>query len=153
MTRPRLIVVSGPPGAGKTTLAHLLAPRIGCPAICRDEIRAGMAGDPGECPSEDLNLRTLPVFFEVLRVLLAAGVTTLAEAAFQDHVWAPRLLPLADLADIRVVQCHVPPGERIRRRGKDSAFQRLRPGGPELHVDTTDGYRPALEEIVSFAVI
>jgi deoxyadenosine/deoxycytidine kinase len=35
---PTLVVVSGPLGAGKTTLAHRLAGAIGCPAICRDEI-------------------------------------------------------------------------------------------------------------------
>ncbi len=42
-TMPTLVVISGPSGAGKTTLAHLLARRIGCPAICRDEIKEGMA--------------------------------------------------------------------------------------------------------------
>jgi hypothetical protein len=38
------------------------------------------------------------VFFGVLDLLLRAGVTTVAEAAFQDHVWRPRLTP--DLARI-----------------------------------------------------
>ena len=40
--RPTLIVVSGPPGAGKTTLAHEIARAAGCPAVCRDEIKEGM---------------------------------------------------------------------------------------------------------------
>ncbi|MGY1899049.1 AAA family ATPase [Nocardia gipuzkoensis] len=35
---PTLVVVSGPPGSGNTTLAHALAAAIGCPAIRRDEI-------------------------------------------------------------------------------------------------------------------
>jgi hypothetical protein len=39
---PALIVVSGPMGSGKTTLAHRIAQAVGCPAICRDEIKEGM---------------------------------------------------------------------------------------------------------------
>ena len=40
---PTLIVVTGRPGSGKTTLAHALAREIRCPAICRDEIKEGLA--------------------------------------------------------------------------------------------------------------
>lgn len=81
---PVLAVVGGPMGAGKTTLAHRLARAVGCPAICRDEIKEGMVqASPGfvAAPGDDLTRRTLPVFFDVLELLLRAGVTTVAEAA------------------------------------------------------------------------
>ncbi|MFB7269725.1 hypothetical protein [Streptomyces sp. NPDC056244] len=42
------------------------------------------------------------MFFSVLRTMLEAGVTVVAEAAFQDKLW-PSLEPLAGVADIRVV--------------------------------------------------
>ena len=35
-------MVAGPAGSGKTTLAHAIAAAVGCPAICRDEIKEGM---------------------------------------------------------------------------------------------------------------
>jgi hypothetical protein len=58
-------------------------------------------------PGDELTLRTLPVFFGVLELLLRAGVTVVAEAAFQDRIWRPRLEPLQSLARFRIVHCTV----------------------------------------------
>jgi predicted kinase len=173
------VVVSGPAGAGKTTLAHEIASALGCPAICRDEIKAGMVhATPGFVPGpgDELTMRTLPVFFGVLELLLAAGVTTVAEAAFQNRVWRPRLEPLRSLAQLRVVHCTVSADvafARILRRGQDDplrrahadpgpgdaaahnrghrGFDRVSVAAPWLEVDTTDGYQPRLSQIVAFA--
>jgi predicted kinase len=171
---PTLIVVSGPAGSGKTTLAHAVASAVGCPAICRDEIKEGMVhAAPGfdPRPGDELTRRTFPVFFAVLDVLLKAGVTTVAEAAFQDHVWRPRLEPLLGLARLRILQCTVDDdlaSRRIAQRARDNplrrahadstvlagqgrrAFVRLSMDVPSLDVDTTDGYRPGLEQIMAF---
>ena len=176
---PTLVVVSGPAGAGKTTLAHAVARRVGCPAVCRDEIKEGMAhGVPGFVPAvrDELTVRTLGTFFTVLEVLLRAGVTTVAEAAFQDRVWRPRLAGFRAVADIRIVHCTVDADvalERIgRRREMDphrrrvhadtnlldaaahavrhNAFERVSVGAPWIEVDTTDGYEPGLETVLAF---
>jgi predicted kinase len=177
-SRPTLVVVSGPAGSGKTTLAHTIARAVGCPAICRDEIKEGMVHTtPGFVagPGDELTARTLPVFFAVLELLLTADVTTVAEAAFQDKVWRPRLEPLRPLAQIRIVQCVTSADvalERQLRRRQDNplclahgdpgpgdvaehaerwaAFDRVRIDAPSIEVDTSDGYRPGLEEIVAF---
>ncbi len=128
--RPTLLVISGPPGSGKTSLAHALARLIGCPAVCRDEIKEGMVHAVGEfaaAPGDELTLRTLPTFFGVLDLLLAAGVSTVAEAAFQDRVWRPRLERLQGLADIKIVQCFVDARispDRIQRRQKELPTRR-----------------------------
>ena len=174
---PTLVVVSGPPRTGKTSLAHTIARAIPCPAVCRDEIKEGMVHAVGEgfqAASRDLlTQRTLPVFFDVLGTLLAAGVTTVAEAAFQDPLWRHGLEPLLGQARLRIVQCHADPAVgRERRRlavqGGQTAhakvvggeieewreaytcFDRLSITAPSIDVDTTDGYVPGIEAIVEF---
>jgi predicted kinase len=173
------VVVSGPAGVGKTTLAHRVARAVGCPVISRDEIKEGMAHcSPGFTPArgDELTVRTLPAFFSVLELLLRAGVTTVADAAFQDYVWRPRLEWLGGVAQLRIVHCVVTADvafRRVLRRGDDSPVRRAHadpgPGhdladfarqheefirvsvnAPSMEVDTTEGYRPGLEDIVRF---
>ena len=124
---PTLVVVSGPPGSGKTSLAHAIAQALPCPAICRDEIKEGMAHAEGPGfqggHGDPLTRRTLPLFFEVVRVLVEAGVTVVAEAAFQDARWRPELEPLSEHAQLRIIRCHVDPAvsfERAARRAANS---------------------------------
>jgi predicted kinase len=174
---PTLVVVSGPAGSGKTTLAHAIASAVGCPAISRDEIKEGMVhatwGQAAEGfvarQGDELTVKTFPVFFDVLELLIKAGVTIVAEAAFQDHLWRPRLEPLLGQVRLRVVHCTVDAGlaaRRVRERALDNPLRRAHadlgsdsaiPGtftrvslGPALEVDTTDGYRPNLDQIVAF---
>lgn len=175
---PVLVVVSGPAGSGKTTLAHEIARAIGCPAICRDEIKEGMVHNTPEfvaARGDELTMRALPVFFGVLDLLIRAGVTTVAEAAFQDRVWRPRLEPFQSLARIRIVHAVVAADvafSRILRRTAQnplrrahadptyrdaasqaqahSAFDRVSIDAPWLEVDTTDGYHPVLSDVVAF---
>ncbi|UQU61471.1 ATP-binding protein [Couchioplanes caeruleus] len=159
-----LVVVSGAPGTGKSTLAHALAGTLGCPAVCRDEIRVGVvhAGTP-----DDGYLHTLETFFGVLEVLARGRVTAVAEAAFQDRLWRPRLEALAALTPLRVIRCAPPAGvvrARIAARmaadaAHDDAALLARPPAwepitmdvPTLVVDTADGYRPSLAAIAEFA--
>ena len=123
-------------------------------------------GDFQAAPGDPLTQRTLPLFFEVVRVMLAGGVTVVAEASFQHEVWKAWLEPLAELAQLRIVQCHVDAAvarERDRAAGRRRAhvvvreweeafasFERVSIRAPSIDVDTTDGYAPGLVEIVEF---
>jgi len=135
VNQPTLVVVSGPSGSGKTTLAHELARSLGCPAICRDEIKEGMAhATPGyrSSPGDALALRTLAAFFDVLGLLLGAGVTVVAEAAHDDREL------LRSLA------------EGAAGAGPLDDFVPVSLEAPKLRVDTSHGYAPAIPDILAF---
>jgi predicted kinase len=178
MAPPTLVVVSGPPRAGKTTLAHALARAIPCPAVCRDEIKEGMVhahgGEFEAAAGDPLTQRAFPLFFDVLRLLLAGGVTVVAEASFQDRLWRSGLEPLTELAQLRIVQCAVDPAVARARRDAGhqggrtahariigdevedweraiASFERLSIDAPSFDIDTTDGYTPGFDEVVAFA--
>lgn len=176
MKKPTLVIVNGPAGSGKTTLAHEIARRIPCPAICRDEIKEGMVhahdGDFEAAWGDELTRRTFPLFFDALGLLLRAGATVVADAAFQHFNWEPNLAPFEDIAQIRVVRCRTDPHtarSRIESRGLRTAhadgpllagldtgdayfesFDYIRIDAPTLDVDTTSDYEPSLDDIVAF---
>jgi predicted kinase len=180
MKKPLLVVVTGRPGSGKTTLAHTLARKIGCPAVCRDEIKEGFVNtmkSSHESLGKDVNQNIYGTFFEILEFLLTKQITLVAEAAFQHHLWAPPLERLSQISEIKIIICMVDPylaRSRFVQRGLSDP-NRLRfhgdwgvraaqegielpPGNydppllpiPKLEVDTSNGYCPSLDDIESF---
>jgi hypothetical protein len=153
-------------------LAHALAGAIGCPAICRDELKEGMvASTPGfrAGPNDLLTGRTYDLFFAVLDLLLAAEVSLVAEAAFQHSRWTAGLARLRADQELRVVQCVTDPAEarsRMQRRlqtqptraahgdadhlAAAAGFQAIQVDAPTLRVDTSAGYAPELANVVRF---
>ena len=124
----------------------------------------GLAPTAGDA----LTIRTLPLFFAVLHLLLEGGVTVVAEAAFQDRLWRPNLEPLTELARLRLVQCHTDPAtarRRMRARqgrvahadaevGENARyfddFRRVAISAPAIDVETTSGYEPSIDRILAF---
>ena len=183
MNAPKLIVVTGRPGSGKTTLAHALARSIRCPALCRDEFKEGLVHTCGgrATPADHgrLNWQVYNTFFGAVELLLRAGVTLVAEAAFQHKLWVPKLQPLQDIAQIRLIVCALDPllahtrfsqrsvsdPERAGYHGRGliqpikedtaraiSTYEPPRLAVPSLTVDTSDGYKPSLEQMRAFAL-
>lgn len=180
MNVPKLIVVTGRPGAGKTTLAHALAREMRCPAFCRDEFKEGLVQTLSHATSNNhaqINLVVYDTFFQAIELLLRNHITLIAEAAFQHKLWMPKLQPLQAIADIRLVVCSVDPAlartRYLERSIVDPAREHYHPhtsiqpneqdsevitpyqppqlAAPTLHVDTSNGYNPSLQQIVEFA--
>lgn len=145
MNVPTLVVVTGRPAAGKTTLAHARARTIRCPALCRDEFKQGLlhtfprAAVPDE--HRHLNRQVYSAFFGAIELLLQNGITLVAEAAFQHKLWQPKLEPLQAIAQIRLIVCSIEPTlawtRYIERSLSDPEREAYHPHS-SIHVSATD---------------
>lgn len=129
----------------------------------------------GRAESTRIGAQAIMLVFEVAREVLTAGQSCIIEANFLPDLAPADLGPLKPLADLRQVHCSIPDDqviERYRARAEegdrhpvhadtealDDLVKRIAQGAgqplpldvPLLQVDSTDGFRPSLSEIIAF---
>jgi len=166
---PRLVVVTGPPGAGKTAIASALRDRLGLPLIAKDTLKEALgealqvAGD--RHASQRLGVATFHVQFGIVRELLGAGVSLIAEGNFHAR-WFEGLPP-AEIVQLHVTAApetlrqrmlerdtHRHPvhydreaADEIAERTAAGGWRALPIGGRLVEIDTTEW--PDLHEVLS----
>ena len=130
---PVLVVVTGPPAAGKTTLARFLAPRLGVPLLAKDDVKETLhdevgPGDGSRAWSGRLGRAAYRVLHDHARRILAAGGSVMVEANFDQARAVAPLRALVDETGCRLVQLllRVDPDTVVRRYA-------ARAGSPERH--------------------
>jgi predicted kinase len=128
----RVVLVSGAPGAGKSTLAAPLARALDLPLLGKDTIKERLADslpDPNGDPmawSRALGGAAM----ELIWTLAAKAPAVMLEANFRPHSAYEREKLLGLNAAIVEVYCRVPPQEAARRYG-------ARSDGPDRHATHT----------------
>ena len=175
--RPTVVLVSGAPASGKSTLARALARELRLPLLARDTITEALA-DSFQCASREVTQASFAAFWRLIADQVATGLGAVAETNLHRGVSEPAVRDLAQRAGVVLVHCTVARelsvrrfkerherGERnacfedgqrlasLQERGDNESWEQAQPLDlplPLLVVDTTDGYNPTLSQIVRF---
>ncbi len=102
---PLLVVVTGPPGAGKTTIAAELRRRLGMPLIAKDTVKELLGGAlriEDRARSHQLGAIVFELIALVVKELLEQGVSVIAEGNFTEHSTLLSGLPAAEIVQVYV---------------------------------------------------
>lgn len=170
MRKPLMIVVSGAPGSGKTTLAHTIAQHLRVPHIPRDEIMRGIEmTHGGAIDKAHLGIET---YFTLLVSLCEMNVSFVTDGTIYKGVSEKdikkRLVPHAVVVNVhaRAQNEH----DRFIKREKerqgwsddwveahkqrldkiyDQTVNPLDLGVPLVEVDATSDYNPPIDQLIA----
>lgn len=176
---PALVLVTGAPATGKTTLATRLSRELGWPLLSRDRVKELLwdALPEGERNTDLVLKAQWPLFYHLVAELLGAGVSVVAEGCVHSEWGVTELAPLTARARTVLIHCETSRAESHRRfagranstprhPSHDDAglvvrvaqnpsrwahFEKPAPlGVPTLRVDTTRGLKPEFGSILAF---
>jgi len=169
----RLVIVTGAPATGKTTVARSLMHQLGYALISKDDVKESLAdvlGSGDRERSRELGAAAYAVMQRLATRMLDERVNVILEANFWRERSESWLRALAQGRDASVIVCSVAPEvrrERFRSRGvagerhavhldreilehewtEDESAFRVDLGTRTLDVDTTGGPKPGIDEI------
>jgi predicted kinase len=166
--KPQLIITTGKPAAGKSTLAKWLSKELGIPVISKDHVRevlfAGL-GWKDRNWAQLLGRTSIDIMFYFAEMQLQAGCSLILDNSFEPSISAPRFQTLQTKYDVETIQIvcdadrdtlfsrfreRTKTGNRHPGHGDEDVLEELRVylakeqslvmdiGGSIIEVDTTD---------------
>ncbi|MBI3941595.1 MAG: ATP-binding protein [Chloroflexi bacterium] len=136
--QPYLVIITGPPGSGKTTLARRLAAHFALPLMTKDIIKESLFETLGWSDrdwSQKLGRASTLLLYQFAEAQLTAGQSCIVECNFHT-IWAtPEFLELQQrhaFIPIQIV-CHTSPQVLVERYQRRAASGERHPG----HLDQT----------------
>lgn len=121
-SRPIVILVSGLPASGKSTLAEQLAAELSVPYFTKDDFKELLFDTGGyseaamdESTSERFGAQGIALLFHIAQRLIEAGVSVVLEANFRADLTATEIEPLRARSTVRQVVCQLPMPEIVDR--------------------------------------
>lgn len=133
-TLPALVIVSGPPGAGKSSLAATISRELGLPVLAKDMFKEAIYDHlPGVDTSDAhrLGIASVGMMYQFARHQLENGVGVILESTFDRGKAEGDVNPLLEMACAVIIHCSAP-NELILQRYKERSDD---PDRHEVHRD------------------
>lgn len=135
--QPELVIINGPPSAGKTTLSRPLAERLGWPLLAKDTIKEQLADAIGDAALEmsgRLGLAAIKQLYATTDEILRSGNSVIIESFFHKGLAEADLRLLTARSNAVVIHVRADEPVLIAR------YQR-RMNDPSRHPIHNDGNR------------
>lgn len=113
---PKIIIVSGLPGAGKTTLGRKIARKLGFPFFHKDGIREILFENFSQSQTDDtksIQAASYDVLYAIAREIVSAGDSAVLESNFEEQFDTPRFLALQEKFNCTLIQIYCQIDEKV----------------------------------------
>lgn len=144
-----VILITGHPATGKTTLAHYLAEALGLPLLYRDGIKEKLADTLGWADDEwslKLGAATWELLYHLVEALLRGHVSHIVESNFTPAYATPRWQQLMAQYPLRLIQVRCESDPIIAAQRHQARKERGERHPIHRYESNTDAYAAYLQQ-------